>query len=127
MSQQNITNGQTDNELKLLNCKYRNIHYFQKLQKEDVASFSHEYLLSHGYHYLSHGYHYCTTSFNKASTQMLHRFKSCPQRVRDLRWWGSLRMAPVGNKAKCLSSVNLTTKTIHRHHNHHHIRNSLIN
>ena len=32
------------------------------------------------------GYHYCTTSFNKAWTQVLHRFKSCLWRVRDLRW-----------------------------------------
>ena len=27
-------------------------------------------------------------------------------------------MAPAGNKAKCLSSVNHTTKTIHHHHYH---------
>ena len=47
MSQQNITYGQTDNKLKLPNCKYRNIHYFQKLQKEDVDSFSHEYLFTY--------------------------------------------------------------------------------
>ena len=29
-------------------------------------------------------------------------------------------MVPAGNKAKCLSSVNHTTKTIHHHHHHHH-------
>ena len=38
------------------------------------------------------GYHYCTTSFNKAWTQVLHRFKSCLRHVRDSRWWGSLTM-----------------------------------
>ena len=27
------------------------------------------------------GYHYCTTSFNKAKTQLLHRYKCCQQRV----------------------------------------------
>ena len=27
-------------------------------------------------------------------------------------------MVPAGNKAKRLSSVNLTTKTIHHHHHH---------
>ena len=31
------------------------------------------------------GYHYCTTSFNKARTQVLHRFKSCLWHVGDLR------------------------------------------
>ena len=29
-------------------------------------------------------------------------------------------MIPAGNKAKRLSSVNHTTKTIHHHHHHHH-------
>ena len=29
-------------------------------------------------------------------------------------------MVTAGNKAKRLSSVNHTTKTIHRHHHHHH-------
>ena len=29
-------------------------------------------------------------------------------------------MTPAGNKAKCLSSVNHTTKTIHHHHHYHH-------
>ena len=29
-------------------------------------------------------------------------------------------MVPTGNKAKRLSSVNHTTKTIHDHHHHHH-------
>ena len=29
------------------------------------------------------GYHYCTTSFNKAWTGVLCRFKSCSRRVRD--------------------------------------------
>ena len=64
------------------------------------------------------GYHYCTTSFNKAWTQVLHRFKSCSQRVGDSWWWGSLTMVLAGNKAKCLSLMNPTTKTIHHHHHH---------
>ena len=46
------------------------------------------------------GYHYCTTSFNKAWTQVLYMFKSCSQRVRDSRWWGSLTMVSARNKAK---------------------------
>ena len=33
----------------------------------------------------------------------------------DSRRWGSLTMVPTGNKAKRLSSVNHTTKTIHYH------------
>ena len=49
------------------------------------------------------GYHYCTTSFNKAWTQVLRRFKSCSRRVGNLRWWRSLAMIPAGNKAKRLN------------------------
>ena len=49
------------------------------------------------------GYHYSTTSL----------FKSCSRRVGDSRWWGSLTMVSVGNKAKHLSSVNHTMKTTH--------------
>ena len=63
-------------------------------------------------------YHYYTTWFNKAWTQVLRRFKCCSRCVRDSRWWESLIMVPVGNKAKRLSSVNHTTKTIHHHHHH---------
>ena len=60
--------------------------------------------------------HYCTTSLNKAWNQVLRRFKPCSRRVGDSRWWGSLTVVPAGNKAKRLSSVNHTTKTIHHHH-----------
>ena len=35
--------------------------------------------------------------------------------VRNSRWWGSLTRVPAGNKAKGLSSVNHTTKTIHHY------------
>ena len=66
------------------------------------------------------GYHYCTTSFKKARTQVLRRFKPCSRRVRDSRWRGSLTVVPAGNKAKRLSSVNHTTTTIPPHHHHHH-------
>ena len=70
------------------------------------------------------GYHYCLTSFNKAWTQVLCRFESCLRCVRDSQWWGSLTMVPTGNKAKHLSSVNHTTKTIHHHHHQHIYLNS---
>ena len=60
--------------------------------------------------------HYCTTSFNKAWTHVLRRFKSCSWPVGDSRWWGALTMVSIGNKAKRLSSANHTTKTIHHHH-----------
>ena len=36
------------------------------------------------------GYHYSTTSFIKAWTQVLRRFKPCSQRFGHSRWWGSL-------------------------------------
>ena len=51
-------------------------------------------------------YHCCTTSFKKALTQVLCRFKSCLWRVRNSPWWESLTMNLAGNKAKYLSSVN---------------------
>ena len=66
------------------------------------------------------GYHYCTTSFSKAWAQVLHRFKSCLQRIGDSRWWRSLTMVLAGNKVIRLSSINHTTKTIHYHHHHYH-------
>ena len=59
------------------------------------------------------GYHYCTTLFNEAWNQVLQRFKSCLQHVGDSQWWESLTMVQLGNKAKCFSLVNQTTKTIH--------------
>ena len=59
------------------------------------------------------GYHYYTISFNKDLSQVLRRFKFCWRRVRESRCWGSLSMVPAANKAKRLSSVNHTTKTIH--------------
>ena len=58
-------------------------------------------------------FYYCTTSFKKDWIQVLHRFKLCTQRVRDLQCWGSLTMIPAGKKLKYLSSVNRTTRTIH--------------
>ena len=63
------------------------------------------------------GYRYRTTSFNKAWPQVLAG--SNPARsVSEIR--GSLTIIPAGNKAKHLSSVYHTTKTIHHHHHHHH-------
>ena len=41
------------------------------------------------YYLTNAGYHYCTTSFIKAWTHVLRRFKSCS------RWWESLIMVPV--------------------------------
>ena len=35
-------------------------------------------------------------------------------------------MVPGGNKAKRLSSVNHTTRTIHHHHHHHHYPCSML-
>ena len=55
-------------------------------------------------------YRYCTTSFSKAWTQVLGRFKSCSRHVGA---WGSLTMVPAGIKTKRLSSVSHATKTIH--------------
>ena len=60
-------------------------------------------------------FRYCATLFNEAWTQFLCRLKSCSRRVGDLRWWASLTMVFIGNKAKRLLSVNHTKKTIHHH------------
>ena len=65
------------------------------------------------------GHHYCTTSFSKAWFQVLRRFKSYLRRIVDSRWWGSLAMVLAGNKAKRLSPLNHTTKTINHHHHLH--------
>ena len=60
------------------------------------------------------GYHYCTTSSNKAWTQVLHKFKCYLRRAACWRF-EMVTMIPAGNKAKRLSSVDHTTKTIHHH------------
>ena len=70
-------------------------------------------------------YHYCTTFVKKPWTQVRRRFISCYRLVRDFWWWEYMTMIPIGNKAKCLSSVNHTTKTIHHHHRHHHCHTHL--
>ena len=51
-------------------------------------------------------------------SQALRRLKFCSRRVGDPRWWGSLTMVTAGNKAKRLSPVNHTTKTIYHHHHY---------
>ena len=53
--------------------------------------------------------------FSKSWTQVLCWFKSCAWRVKDLQWWKSLTIVPVGNKAKRVLSVNNSEKTIHHH------------
>ena len=62
-------------------------------------------------------YHYCTTSFISPNIkfQTSSRFKSNLRRVRDSQWWECLTMIAAGNKAKRLSLVNHTTKTIHQY------------
>ena len=57
-------------------------------------------------------YHYWTNSFNKAWNLIQCNFKSY-LRVGDMRWWESLIMVPPGNKAKCLSLTNHSTKSVH--------------
>ena len=54
-------------------------------------------------------YHYYTTSFSKAWTQVLRRFKSCLIRVRDSRWWESVTMVQAENKAKCRRFIIIIT------------------
>ena len=61
--------------------------------------------------WLSLLHNFIQLSLNSGSAQV-----QTLQCVGDSRWWGSLTMVPAGNKAKHLSSVNHTTKTIHHHH-----------
>ena len=60
----------------------------------------------------------------KPWTQVLCKFQSCSWHVRDSQWWGSLTIVLAGNKVKCPSSVNHTTRTIH-HHIHYLIHNKI--
>ena len=73
-----------------------------------------EYLVARWW--CSDHYHHRTTSFNKARTQVLWRFKSCSLRVGDSQWWESLTVILAENKTEPLPSVNHTTKTIRHHH-----------
>ena len=66
------------------------------------------------------GYHYCTTSFKKAWTQVLCRFRFCWSFVGDSRWWESLTMVAAGNKAKRLIGQPDHKTIHHRHHHRHH-------
>ena len=59
------------------------------------------------------GYRYCTTSFNKVWTQVLRRFNTWLQPVRDSRWWDVWQWSWLEISLKCLLLVNPTTKTIH--------------
>ena len=70
------------------------------------------------------GYHnFIQLRLNSGSAQVKH----CLHCVGDSREWGSLTMVPAGNKAKCLLSVNRTTKAnYHHHHHHHHHWNSYV-
>ena len=69
--------------------------------------------------------HFWRRSVVVITTTQLHSTK--PElRFGDSRWWGSLAMVPVGNKAEHLSSVNHTTKTIHHYHHHHHHHQFII-
>ena len=63
-----------------------------------------------------------TAQFQPSRNSGSAQVRTCSQHVRDSRWWGSLTMAPAGNKAKGLSLVNHTTKKfiIIDHHHHHH-------
>ena len=58
------------------------------------------------------------------TTAQLHLSKSALRFCAGINpeWWcwGSLIVAPAGNKAKRLSSVSHITKTTHHHHHHHH-------
>ena len=58
-----------------------------------------------------------TAQLHSTKPELRFWFKPCSRRAGDSRWWGSLAMVPAGNKAKRLSSVSHTTKTMH--HLHH--------
>ena len=57
-------------------------------------------------------YHKCCSHVGCCVIQVPCRFKSCLLHVGDSRWWESLTMVLAGSKAKCLSLVNHTAKTI---------------
>ena len=70
-------------------------------------------------------YHYCATLFNKIWSLVQRRFNTCLRWVGDFRRWESLIKIPAENKAKRLSSIKHSAKSIHHHHNYHHHQNYL--
>ena len=66
----------------------------------------------------SSGHHYCTTSFHKVELRF-YAGSTLDRHVSEIRDGDDLDNSP-GWKAKHLSSVNHTTKTIHHHYHHHH-------
>ena len=62
-----------------------------------------------------------TTQLHSTKPELRFCAGSNPSRgVSEIRDGEDLTMVPVGNKAKGLSSVENTTKTIHHHHHLHH-------
>ena len=63
-------------------------------------------------------YHYCTTSFQKAWTQVLRKFKSWLQGVGHSQWWGSLTIVLVEIRlnAFCWSTIPQKQLIIIHHH-----------
>ena len=58
-----------------------------------------------------------TTQLHSTKPELRFCAGSKPARgVSEIRDGEDLTMVPAGNKAKCLSLVNHTTKTIHHHH-----------
>ena len=62
----------------------------------------------------------CSVCEIRVEWQVFRRFLFCSWRLGDLRWWESLTVIRGGNKAKRLSPINHSAKTIHHHHHHHH-------
>ena len=84
------------------------VKYLFEVFEEEVV------VITSCYHSHSSDYHNCASSFIKAWTQVLRRFKSCSRRVGDSRWWGSLTMVRAGNKATPFVGQPYH-KTIHHH------------
>ena len=75
-------------------------------------------------HYHSHYIQDCHRGIDDWEVILFEKCEIERLQEREMFWQHksktSLTMVPAGNKAKCLSSVNHTTKTIHHHHHHHH-------
>ena len=54
--------------------------------------------------------HYCATSFNKALTQVLRKFRSYSRLIEDSRWWGSLTMVPLEIRPNAFHWSSMTQK-----------------
>ena len=103
---------------KLINSVFDISNYFLNSSSLSFAkSLGTTWLIALGLTWLGLAYH-VTSQLHSTELKFWSRFKSCYQRVWDLRWWESLTVIPAWNKTLRLSLVNHTTESNHHHYCH---------